>query len=314
MTSLTQSDAADLSKFKKRLVLAKIPYSDDQVLWPCLMFENRKELDENLDHLQLFDDNDGSYPGIPLDRVYKGAAATEFAMHSLSLSRAANREDPHASSIISTTTTKSQETVFLLLGNKETPTNTRFVFGDHETLPYNTIDQVMLFNLRIKQPGLYLAHKHASNILGEDEEECQRELPAELSSARFCFVEIEGVLWPATFLHDCNSLCDKLKSEGIIKSSGEAELFSANILNASNGPRQFNRPRGHFHPFSSFLESHPFLLGDGSFPNPLSTPVFIHMQRKLQKLMSTITILGFEKLMTKLYPLYSQLRPSHRPL
>lgn len=225
MTSLTQS--ADLSKFTKRLVLANIPYSNDKVLWPCLMFENRKELDENLDHLQLFDDSDAPRPGIPLSRVYKLAAATEFPRYSLFLSReAANREDPHVNAAGSSIRyTKSQETIFLLLGHKETPTGTRFVFGDHETRHYNAIDQTKLFNLRIMQPGFELAHKHASHILGEDEEEYQRELPSELSPARFCFVEIEGVLWPATFLHDCNSLCDKLKSEGIINSSGEAELF-----------------------------------------------------------------------------------------
>jgi hypothetical protein len=215
MTRLTES--VDLSKFTKRLVLAKIPYShDNKVLWPCLMFENRKQLDENLDQLQLFDDNDVPRPGVPLSRVYKSAAATEFPRYSLALNRASNREDPaHVNTL----------TIFLLLGHKETPTGTRFVFGDHETLPYNAIDQAELFNLIVMQPGFELAHKHASSILGEDEDEYQRELPAELSSARFCFVEIEEVLWPATFLHDCNSLCDKLKSEGIIKSRGEAELF-----------------------------------------------------------------------------------------
>ena len=214
MASLTLS--ADLSQFTKRLVLAKVPYSHDKVLWPCLMFENRKELDDNLDHLQLFDDT-----GIPLNRVYASTAATEFPKYSLSLNRA-NREDQHVNS--------SQESIFLLLGHTETPTGTRFVFGDHETLPYNAIDQTKLFNLRITQPGFQLAHKHASNILGEDEDE----LPAELSSARFCFVETEGVLWPATCLHDCNSLCDKLKSEGIIKSSGEAELFLREYIQCLN--------------------------------------------------------------------------------
>ena len=81
------------------------------------------------------------------------------------------------------------------------------------------------------QPGFEQAHKHTSNILGEDEDEYQRELPAELSSARFCFVEIEVVLWPATFLHDCNRLCNKLKSEGIIKSSRQAELSCESTFN-----------------------------------------------------------------------------------